>query len=139
MLGGEEMTNLDSDDRIFLKAHLEHLLGLAMTAEERCIWRDMLLCVEDAGRLSDYIESEEELSDAYLRIRAKLDAWDTKHAGADRFDVTEKALDDVIAERDAALARVEELEECIEEALTSPAVCVYDDLRALLDPKESER
>jgi hypothetical protein len=43
-------------------------------------------------------EAEKELSDAYLRIRSKLNAYDTKPGGTDRFEVTEAALDAVIAE-----------------------------------------
>ncbi|NJL70364.1 MAG: hypothetical protein HC888_01540 [Candidatus Competibacteraceae bacterium] len=52
---------------------------------------------------------EKELSDSYLRIRAKLQAWDTKPGGVDRFEVTEAALDTALADLTAARAQIEAL------------------------------
>lgn len=40
-------------------------------------------------------QSEEDLSDAYLRIRRLLGAWNTKHGGVDRFEVTENKIKDL--------------------------------------------
>lgn len=37
--------------------------------------------------LSAFRKSEKELSDAYLRIRELVGAWDTKPEGEDRFEV----------------------------------------------------
>lgn len=42
--------------------------------------------------LSAFRKSEKELSDAYLRIRELVGAWDTKPGGEDRFEVTEAAV-----------------------------------------------
>jgi len=42
-----------------------------------------------------------ELSAAYLRIRCLVEAWDTEHGGANRFEVTERCIKDLIKERDA--------------------------------------
>lgn len=42
--------------------------------------------------LSTFRKSEKELSDAYLRIRELVGAWDTKPGGEDRFEVTEAAV-----------------------------------------------
>lgn len=42
--------------------------------------------------LDKFKRSEKELSDAYLRIRELLGAWDTKWGGSDRFEVTENKI-----------------------------------------------
>ena len=47
----------------------------------------------DKAELATLRAAEKELSDAYLRIREKLGAWNTAHGGADRFAVTEAAVD----------------------------------------------
>lgn len=43
-------------------------------------------------RVAELEKSERELSDAYLRVRKLLNAYDTKFGGADRFEVTEAAI-----------------------------------------------
>lgn len=40
-------------------------------------------------------ENERELSDAYMRIRTLVGAWDTKFAGVDRFELTEQKIKDL--------------------------------------------
>lgn len=82
-------------DRDSWKGEADHWME---KADEGRTERDAALAEITALRAN-----EKELSDAYLRIRAKLQAWDTKPGGVDRFEVTEAALD-------AALARVAELE-----------------------------
>lgn len=42
-------------------------------------------------------KEDQALSDAYLRIRALLNAWDTAPGGADRFEVTEQRLTELLA------------------------------------------
>lgn len=44
------------------------------------------------SQLREREESEKELSDAYLRIRTLVDAFDTKPGGVDRFEVTENKI-----------------------------------------------
>jgi hypothetical protein len=49
----------------------------------------------------DSYDYKDELSDSYLRIRAKLHAYgahDTKPGGSDRFEKTEAALDALLAQ-----------------------------------------
>jgi peptidoglycan hydrolase CwlO-like protein len=56
--------------------------------------------------------SERELSDAYLRVRKLVGAWDTKVGGEDRFEVTEgkiKKLQQKITELEAEVARLKEI------------------------------
>ena len=36
--------------------------------------------------------AEKEISDAYLRIRKLVGAWDTKEGGVDRYEITEAAI-----------------------------------------------
>ena len=43
-------------------------------------------------RLAEMTKAEKELSDAYLRIRQLVGAWNTKPGGVDRFEVTENAI-----------------------------------------------
>ena len=43
-------------------------------------------------QLAQLQKSEKKLSDAYLRIRQMLGAWDTNHGGENRFEVTEAKL-----------------------------------------------
>lgn len=50
----------------------------------------------DIMDIEKFVESERELSKAYLRLRTKLSrygALDTKYGGVDRFQKTEEALD----------------------------------------------
>ncbi len=44
---------------------------------------------------NDLKKSEKELSDAYLRIRELVGAWDTNHGGENRFELTEKKIADL--------------------------------------------
>lgn len=41
--------------------------------------------------------AEREISDAYLRIRQLVGAWDTQEGGSDRFEVTELAIKKLVA------------------------------------------
>ena len=56
---------------------------------------------DDYERLAKEIEkwrvAEKEISDAYLRIRKLVGAWDTQEGGVDRFDVTELAIRKLVA------------------------------------------
>lgn len=76
------------------------------------------LATEDAiaevAKLREIAASEKELSAAYLRIRAKLGAWNTAPGGVDRFEVTEAALDRLSAELAAANAREAGLREALQ-------------------------
>lgn len=42
--------------------------------------------------LRELRKSEQELSDAYLRIRELVEAWETSLGGANRFEITEAAI-----------------------------------------------
>jgi hypothetical protein len=53
-------------------------------------------------KLAEVEASERQLSDAYLRIRTMLGAFGTNYGGENRFLVTEKALADLLAHREAA-------------------------------------
>ena len=44
------------------------------------------------------LKAERVISDAYLRVRALVNAYDTSHGGADRFAVTERLIKDLIEE-----------------------------------------
>jgi hypothetical protein len=61
--------------------------------------------------LSTFRKSEKELSDAYLRIRELVGAWDTKPGGEDRFEVTEAAVKRLREENETLLCSCGELEE----------------------------
>ena len=41
--------------------------------------------------------AEKEISDAYLRIRKLVGAWDTQEGGVDRFEVTESIIKKLVA------------------------------------------
>ena len=41
--------------------------------------------------------AEKEISDAYLRIRKLVSAWDTQEGGMDRYEVTESAIRKLVA------------------------------------------
>lgn len=58
--------------------------------------------------LSKWKSAERELSNAYLRIRRLLNAWDTAPGGTDRYAVTERALSELIAEN----TRLQEVSRC---------------------------
>lgn len=59
--------------------------------------------------LSAFRKSEKELSDAYLRIRELVGAWDTKPGGEDRFEVTEAAVKRLRDENELLQRRISEL------------------------------
>ena len=68
-----------------------------------------LLVKEKAARqeAEQRLSKSKELSDAYLRVRSLVNAWDTKEGGSDRFEVTERHIKEIIAARkqaEAALA-----------------------------------
>jgi hypothetical protein len=52
------------------------------------------------------LRSEKSVSAAYLRIRQLVNAWNTQDGGTDVFEVTERAVTALVAERDAALAQL---------------------------------
>lgn len=47
---------------------------------------------DHAKEIEKWRVAEKEISDAYLRIRKLVGAWDTQKGGADRFEVTESAI-----------------------------------------------
>jgi hypothetical protein len=53
---------------------------------------------DPAEEIGKWKEAEAETSAAYLRLRSKLNAFDTNHGGENRFQVTEAALDSVLVE-----------------------------------------
>ena len=69
-----------------------------------------------AAKLAEVGASERQLSDAYLRIRTMLGAFDTNYGGENRFSVTEKALADLLAHREAAEAENARLREALRTA-----------------------
>lgn len=46
-------------------------------------------------QVTRFINSEKQISDAYLRIRTLVDAWDTNEGGENRFEVTENKIKDL--------------------------------------------
>lgn len=86
-------------------ARLELALAQADRAEDRrrAIEEAIEAAVEQALR------GGRQLSDAYLRLRAKLQAWDTPHAPSPEqvWAHTEAKLDALMAERDRLLADLE--------------------------------
>lgn len=71
--------------------------------------------------------AEKEISDAYLRVRALLNAYDTKPGGEDRFEVTEQAIRDLRSALSEAEKRTDTLAEALEDAER-----VNDDLKVLV-------
>jgi hypothetical protein len=63
--------------------------------------------------------SEKNLSDAYLRIRELLNAYDTQAGGADRFEVTERKLKELIDENAALRERLAQLVEVLKDVRTT--------------------
>lgn len=57
----------------------------------RCRALDLVIAEKEKEN-EELKESEKSLSDAYLRIRELVGAWDTQHGGMDRFDVTENKV-----------------------------------------------
>jgi len=47
-------------------------------------------------KYAELLESEHKLSDAYLRIRGLVGAWDTNYGGEDRFEVTENRVRELL-------------------------------------------
>jgi hypothetical protein len=54
--------------------------------------QEFYLVSEVAKELEKWRNGEKETSDAYLRIRKLVSAWDTKSGGEDRYQVTEAAV-----------------------------------------------
>jgi hypothetical protein len=52
----------------------------------------------------EWKRAENELSDAYLRVRRLVNAWDTKAGGVDRFEVTERRIAKLKAEAQGGIA-----------------------------------
>lgn len=50
------------------------------------------------AELEAFRKAEKITSDAYLRIRALVDAWDTNYGGENRFEVTEQKIKNMKAE-----------------------------------------
>lgn len=71
---------------------------------------------KQAGELATLRAAEKELSDAYLRIREKLGAWNTAHGGADRFAVTEAAVDALRAQVERLTAKLALVQRALEKA-----------------------
>jgi hypothetical protein len=59
--------------------------------------------------IQNWQKAEIELSDAYLRIRKLVNAWDTKPGGTDRFAVTEKRIQDILNERNKLYEYIDKL------------------------------
>lgn len=57
--------------------------------------------------------SEKELSDAYLRIRSLVGAWDTNHGGENRFEMTEKAVADLLAKIEEQRVEIDSLNKLV--------------------------
>ena len=82
-----------------LRDERDRLDAVANTLSE--MWEGEKARAEAAeAELSTLRAAEKELSDAYLRIREKLGAWNTTHGGADRFAVTEAAVDALRAQNE---------------------------------------
>lgn len=73
-----------------------------------------------AARLAEVETAERDLSASYLRIRTILNAFDTNHGGENRFEVTEKALADLIANLSASEAREVKLRAALHDAINAP-------------------
>jgi hypothetical protein len=52
----------------------------------------LALCRTLEKELAEALEAEKEVSNAYLRVRALLKAYDTNHGGENRFEVTENCI-----------------------------------------------
>ena len=67
------MSNFETELLRLAKANLEAVIALKAERDEA-------------------MRAAKEVSDAYLRVRKLLGAWDTQPGGADRFEVTERAI-----------------------------------------------
>lgn len=54
--------------------------------------------------------AEKQVSDAYLRVRSLVGAWNTNRGGEDRFEVTENCVKDIIKKRDQLRAELAQRE-----------------------------
>lgn len=82
-----------------------------------CDWPGHALAGEVDEEVGKWKAADKELSDAYLRVRELVGAWNTKPGGVDRFEVTEAAirkvqsdLAQVTRERDLAIAEVQSIQ-----------------------------
>ena len=85
---------------IALRAYEE--VNAALTKE-----REKIKGLED--KLDEFRKSERALSEAYIRIRSLVGAWNTRPGGTDRFEVTENKIKSI-------LERAKELEALVDGA-----------------------
>lgn len=112
-----------------LVAGLDASLSIARAKEERL-----------EKELEALRESEKELSDSYLRIRSLVGAWNTSNGGADRFEITEGKIKQLLADLSSLRAQADALAEAsrqvmIQAKLSKPSslmVPLLDDLTEAL-------
>lgn len=78
------------------------IVGTPITLERKHVGQYL-----DRSKLLEEDEETRKLGDSYLRIRKMLKAYNTNYGGHNRFEVTEKALRDLIEERDKLIAELE--------------------------------
>jgi chromosome segregation ATPase len=86
---------------IYLKAESMKKNYYNVSIDDLCSIVNVLYSDAQA-EIEAFRKSEKELSDAHLRIRERVEAWDTKPGGEDRFEVTEKCIDSMKADLTAA-------------------------------------
>lgn len=109
-----EAMTLKEDDHLQCRDGLWFCAGSEATIMRLEAERDAAFAREKEARAA-----EKETSDAYLRVRQLLGAWDTAWGGADRFEVTEGRLKALRAENEALRAHRCGLPDSINEALNS--------------------
>lgn len=77
----------------------------------KCIERQDAAIAELRRENKLFRDAEKELSDAYLRIRKLVGAWNTNFGGENRYQVTEDAIKDLRTRLDAAEGKVEKAKE----------------------------
>lgn len=88
----------ERDESMALQARVTSEFNIgARELRERAEKAEAQLAAKDAA-LTEALRGDRELSDAYLRIRALVGAWDTQPGGADRFQVTEQKIRDLKAD-----------------------------------------
>lgn len=101
---------LAADVDHLLRAHAEEASYLRQDRDE--VVRQRTQLAEEVAPLKT---AEREISDAYLRVRKLLNAYDTKPGGTDRFEVTERCIETLKADLAAA-------EHAVAEYVSAPAV-----------------
>lgn len=75
--------------------------------------KELTMCdkSEPVNQATDQVSTsdEDDMHRSYMRIREMLRAWDTNHGGQNRFEVTERRLAEVIAQRDEYLRRLQSI------------------------------